>query len=214
MSGNYIIVLFNNKKKKKFIKHYIGEKRAKAKFNALVETSNKIMFEKQTENATPCYYELGLLTNKSKTQKSLFTVDELGRNNPVNLDDPDYVFLDIKKYKMEETIFDWQTEKKITFNELILTYFKKKELKNVFTLHNKLCIQIDLDVYIFSLKNSDDSERLLYVLQDYFIENKRNDGIFVRDISTTQRKWIYEVLVDKGFDKKRLYRLKTTFSKR
>ena len=51
-------------------------------------------------------------------------------------------------------------------------------------------------------------------LQDYFIDNNRSDAIFVRDVSSAQRKWIYSILGDKGFDKKRLYRLKTTFSKR
>jgi ABC-type uncharacterized transport system fused permease/ATPase subunit len=40
------------------------------------------------------------------------------------------------------------------------------------------------------------------------------DALFVRDFSNAQRKWLYEVLVKMGFDKKRLYRLKTTFSKR
>jgi len=40
------------------------------------------------------------------------------------------------------------------------------------------------------------------------------DAFFVRDISNAQRKWIYDVLNKKGFDKQRLYRLKTTFSKR
>ena len=48
----------------------------------------------------------------------------------------------------------------------------------------------------------------------YFFNSNRFDAIFVKDISTAQRKWIYSVLTEKGFDKKRLYRLKTTFSKR
>ena len=56
--------------------------------------------------------------------------------------------------------------------------------------------------------------RFLESLQDYFISVGRSDGIFVRDVSTAQRKWIYGVLEEKGFEKKRLYRLKTTFSKR
>jgi len=38
--------------------------------------------------------------------------------------------------------------------------------------------------------------------------------MFIKDVSSAQRKWIYQTLEDKGFDKKRLYRLKTTFSKR
>ena len=78
-------------------------------------------------------------------------------------------------------------------------------LKSIFTLHNKICIQIDEDVSIFSLKDKNESDRLLESLQTYFIDNSRVDAIFVRDISSAQRKWIYKVLEDKGFDKKRLY---------
>ena len=173
-----------------------------------------VEFEKTIENATPSNYELALLTNQTKIQGSLFLTDDLGRNVPVNLDNLDYVFLDIKKYKMEETIFDWQSQNKITFTELLKTYCKKTELKSIFTLHNKLCIQINEDISLFSLKDKDESDRLLDVIQNHFIDNKRSDAIFVRDVSSAQRKWIYNLLVEKGFDKKRLYRLKTTFSKR
>ena len=138
----------------------------------------------------------------------------MGRNNPVNLEDPEYVFLDIKSYRLEETIFDWQTKLKITLEQLIKKYCKSKDLKNIFTLHNKLCIQINEDVSTFSLKNKEESDRLLDALQNAFLELKRADAIFVRDVSNAQRKWLYQILEDKGFDKKRLYRLKTTFSKR
>jgi hypothetical protein len=141
-------------------------------------------------------------------------VDDYGRNNPVNLENPEYVFLDIKKYKIEELIFDWQEQKKISFDDFIRIYCKSKELKNIFTLNNKICVQINDDVTVFSLKDSSESERFLDTLQSYFYQNNRIDGIFVKDISTPQRKWIYQVMENKGFDKKRLYRLKTTFSKR
>jgi hypothetical protein len=214
MKGDYLIVLFKNKKKRKIIKSYLTKSTAINKFNNMLLKNNDVYFEKVIENATSSNYELGLLTNQTKIQQSLFLTDELGRNTPVNLENPEYVFLDIKKYKMEETIFDWQTQNKITFMGLIKKYCKSNELKSIFTLHNKLCIQINEDVSLFSLKDKDESDRLLEVIQDYFIGNSRLDAIFVRDISSAQRKWIYSLLVGKGFDKKRLYRLKTTFSKR
>jgi len=214
MKGNYLIVLFKNKKKRKFIKSYLTKNTAINKFNDMLLKNNDVYFEKVIENACSTNYELGLLTNKTKIQQSLFLTDEMGRNTPVNLENPEYVFLDIKKYKIEETIFDWQTQNKITFMGLIKKYCKSNELKSIFTLHNKLCIQINEDVSLFSLKDKNESDRLLEVIQDYFIDNSRLDAIFVRDISSAQRKWIYSLLEGKGFDKKRLYRLKTTFSKR
>ena len=87
-------------------------------------------------------------------------------------------------------------------------------MKSIFTLNSKLCIQIDEDVSLFSLKDKDESERLLEVMQDYFISNSRSDAFFVKDVSNAQRKWLYDIMEKKGFDKRRLYRLKTTFSKR
>jgi hypothetical protein len=214
MPNNYLIVLFKNKKKRKIIKRYATEKSAKEKFNKLIKENDKIYFDKKIENATPVDYELAILTNKTKIQTSLFLTDDLGRNLPVNLDNPEFVFLDIKKYKVEELLFDWQTQKKISFDELFKKYLNDKEFKSIYTLNNKLCVQIETSVSIFSLKDSDESERFLDMLQSYFMENNRMDGLFVRDISIAQRKWIYSVLEEKGFDKKRLYRLKTTFSKR
>jgi hypothetical protein len=213
MSNNFLIVLFKNKKKRKIIKRYSTQKRAKEMFDKMI-SGNNIIFDKKIENATNVEYELGLLTKTIKIQKSLFITDDLGRNNPVNIDDPEYVFLDIKKYRIEESLFDWQTQEKITTTQLAKEYLKSKDLKNIFTIHNKLCIQINSDVSIFSLKDSNESDRFLSILQDYFIDNNRSDAIFVRDVSSAQRKWIYSILEDKGFDKKRLYRLKTTFSKR
>lgn len=214
MKSNYLIVLFKNKKKRKIIKHYANKNTALDKFKELVNDNNKVLFEKQIENATPCDYEIALLTNQTKIQESLFLTDDLGRNNPVNLENPEYVFLQIKKYKIEETIFDWQNQKKIKFSDLINTYCSDKNLKSIFTLNNKLCIQIDEDVSMFSLKDKEESERLLEIMQDYFISNSRLDAFFVKDVSNAQRKWLYDIMEKKGFDKRRLYRLKTTFSKR
>ena len=111
-------------------------------------------------------------------------------------------------------VYDWQTKNKICFSDFIKNYCNSLELKSIFTLHNKVCVQINEDVSVFSLKNKDESDRFLSVIEDYFINNNRFDAIFIRDVSTPQRKWVYEILEEKGFDKKQLYRLKTTFSKR
>ena len=78
----------------------------------MLKENETVTFDMLVENATPCNYELGLLTNTTNVQNSLFITDDLGRNNTVNLEDPNYVFLDIKKYKINETLFDWKTQKK------------------------------------------------------------------------------------------------------
>lgn len=175
---------------------------------------NDIIFEKKIENAEEVNYEIGLLTKNQSFQPSLFVTDDYGRNNSVNLENPNYVFLNIKKYKVEELLFDWQKQEKITFDIFLEVYCKTGDLKNIFTLNNKICVQVEDEVNVFSLKNQNESERFLDICQKYFYENNRKDAIFVKDISTPQRKWLYDILVKKGFDKKKLYRLKTTFSKR
>jgi hypothetical protein len=116
MKNKFLIVLFKNKQKRKIIKCYSTESVAKKKFKDLINKSKSVLFEKTIENATLCEYELGLLTNTTNVQKSLFITDEIGRNKPVNLDNPEYVFLEIEKFKIEETIFDWQEQKKIKFS--------------------------------------------------------------------------------------------------
>jgi hypothetical protein len=211
---NFIIVLFKNKKKKRIIKGYKSEKRATEKFKSLIKENN-VLFDVQYENAEKSKYELALLTNTDSFQIPLFQEDELGRNEEVFISsETDYTIRQIKPFKIEEKIFDWNTNDRISFEELIRKYCIKKEMKSISTLHNKLVIQVNENFYVFSLKNIDDAHRLLETMENYYRENHRNDAIFVKDISTTQRKWMYDLLVKKGFDKGKLYRQTTTFSKR
>ena len=144
--SNYIVVLFKNKKKRKIIKRYLTEKNAVDSFKELVNKNQKILFDKKIENATPVDYHIGLLTNQSSVQNTLYFVDDLGRNHVANLQDKDYVFLKIEKFKIEEKIYDYQKKDKITFEDFINSYCKSNELKNIFSLNNKICIQINEDV--------------------------------------------------------------------
>ena len=48
------------------------------------------------------------------------------------------------------------------------------------------------------------------ILINYFIEQKRSDCIFVKDYSTAQRKYLYNLLIDNGFSKSYLQRQSTT----
>ena len=210
---NYIIVLFKNKQKKKIIKSYQTESTARKKFKSLSDVKN-VLFPIRYENAEKVKYEIGILTDQEMYQLPLFQVDDIGRNEEVFVDSDEYTFIDIKPYEIEEKIFDWQTNLRIDMLSLIKTYCSKRELKNIFTLNNKLVIQVDETFSLFSLKNPEDSHRLLETIEKYFRENNRKDAIFVRDTSTTQRKWLYELLESKGFNKSKLYRQNTTYSKR
>jgi hypothetical protein len=214
MIQNYILVLFKNKKKRKIIKRYYTEKNAKKQFDTLIKKNSEIIFEKKIENTDEVVFHLGLLTNKIKTQNTLVLIDDLGRNEIAKLDDKNYVFIDIKNYNIEEKLYDYQKKIKITFNEFIKFYCKNTNLKNIFSINNKVCVQEDENIFLFSFKNINESNRFLNLLESFFFNNNRNDSIFVRDVSITQRKWIYDMLEKHGFNKKNLYRQKTTFLKK
>jgi len=211
---NYIIVLFKNKKKRRIIKGYTTESNAKKKYEDLLKNNN-VLFPVEFENAEYCVHELGLLTTQRDFQLPLFLTDDYGRNEKVYVEgESHYTFLDVKPYPIEEKIYDWQTDDKITLEQMIKTYCPIKEMKSISTLHNKVIIQIEEDFKLFSLKNSDDAERCLQTMEKYFRKKGRKDSIFVRDVSTTQRKWLYDILESKGFDRTKLYRQHTTYSKR
>lgn len=211
---NYTIVLFKNKKKKKIIKGYSTEKNALSKFNSLLK-SNDVLFDTKYENSEKVKYELALLSKIDDYQLPLYKMDEVGRNNRVFMDDQsDYTIKNISDYKLEELIYDWQSSSRISFNQLITKYCKKKDFKVISKLNNKIVIQIDEVFSLFSLKNTEDSERLIDTLESSFRELGRSDAMFIKDSTQTQRKWLYGVLEKNGFNKKKLYRQKTTFSKR
>ena len=62
---------------------------------------------------------MAVLTNQDAFQLPLFQEDELGRNQEVFISsDTDYVIRDIKPYKIEEKIYDWNTNERISFEKL------------------------------------------------------------------------------------------------
>lgn len=183
-------------------------------FKKICEESDKVKFNVEVENSLDVVYELGLLSKTIDTQFQLFSQDDIGRNVRVNLEDSDLQIIKIHKYRIPEKLFDWSSNKRINYEDFFKKHFTDKELKNVFTIHNKIIIQKDENTSIYSLKNSDESKRLLMLLQDEFISLKRADALFVKDMDTIQRKYLYEHLEKMGIDKKRLYRQSTTFSER
>jgi arsenate reductase-like glutaredoxin family protein len=211
---NYLVVLFKNKKRKKIIKSFVRKNIAERFYNSKLDESNKVKFEVTVENSEPVTYELGIVSTVPNIQIDLFIQDDIGRNIKVNLDDDKFKILTISNYNITEKIQDWTSNERITYDSFFEKYFSTKELKNVFTIHNKLFIQRDENINVFSLKNSNESKRLLNVLQQHLIDDKRSDAIFVPDRDTIQRKYLYNLLEEKGFNKNRLYRQSTTFSKR
>ena len=205
--SNFLVVLFKNKERKKIIKKFVTLDKANSFYTNLIKKSQNVIFERKFENGKDCEYEVGLIQyGKSKDNLPTYVTDELGRNIRVKLIDEDYTILKISKYNVEELIFDLEKNKKIGVDAFIKNYLKTDTLKVISVLNNKIVVQKDETIKVFSLKNEMETIRFVDSISKHFFINKRSDCLFVSDTSTPQKKYLLELLENNGFDKKLLYR--------
>ena len=206
----YQIVLFKNKVKKKIIKKFKTFKRAENYYKYLVEVSDNVIFSKQYDNGFESDYELSLMSPKKINSESLFVKDEFGRQLKVEVEDSENSITKITKYNIEEFFVDYGKKTKINSATFIKKYLDSTGLKLVSKLNNKVVVQNDEIFNLFTFKNDDDSSRFIDTISNHFLKSKRMDCIFVKDYDTIQRKYLYNLLVEKGFPKSYLFRHSTT----
>ena len=80
------------------------------------------------------------------------------------------------------------------------------DVAQIFTLNNKLFVQIENDVRMFGNKNIQDADRLFELVREDLLKIKKNNFIFVKDITTHQRKQLYNLLESKGYKRNELFR--------
>jgi hypothetical protein len=211
---NYLVVLFKNKERKKIINKFKTLGNAQDFFDKKINDNSKVIFGKEVENASPCFFELGLLKKRDDNFETMFIRDDYGRQIKVETDDPDYKIIKISKYLVEEKIFDVSKNKKISVNDFIKNYLPKNSIKLISSLNNKIIVQNDNLINLFSLKNEMDSKRFLDCLSDHFQKEGRIDTIIVSESSKEQKKYLYDLLNSSGIDKQKLYRRSTTFKPR
>lgn len=198
----YKIVLFRNKKLKKVIRTYKSYQGASTKFKKLIDNNN-IKFPKQFENGKKYKYELVLLCPKN--QKKLFDVDEYGRNVEVDLDDSEFSICEKREYFEEEVIRSYDRGVNFTY-DLLLKYVKRfPGVLSFVALNNKVLFQAEDHMELFLLKTMEDADRLISILQDDLMSSKKH-SICVPDYSKVQRKELYDMLEEKGYDRGLLYR--------
>lgn len=210
----YSIVLFKDKSKKKIIKKFVSFQKANLFFEKLIGESSSIKFEVRIENAKECKYDLALIDSNPKEFNQIYFTDEFGRNIKVKLEDNKQSIVKILQYRKEELIQDLQTGEKINFEKILNKYLRNQNLKMMYSLNNKIIIQDEEKVFLFSLKNPEESLRFLSVISDYFLKNKRSDCLFIKDNSKPQKKYLYDLLEKKGWKKSVLYRGSTTYRTR
>ena len=208
---NYIVVLFKNKIRKRIINKFITFKKAKLFYNKLMTESDSVIFNVQFENGKESNFELGIVELSKNKLLPIYLTDEMGRSIRVKLDEDNMTLSQISQYKKEELLYDLQTKNKITTQEIIKKYLKGDGLKMISVLNNKIVLQIEEEVLLFSLKSESESSRFVDCLSLHFFKTKRGDCLFVKDYSLAQRKYMYNLLESKGIDKKILYRKFTTF---
>lgn len=207
---NFQIVIFKNKVKKKVIKKFITRKRGDEFFDKLIKESNDVIFEKQYENGFYSDYELTFIEKVSPGFTPIYLKDDYGRNVKINIDDNNYSITKISKYKVEEQFLDISQNKKMNSKEFIKKYLNKPGLKMLSKLNNKIVLQNDDDLNLFTFKNEQDSGRFITTLSNLFFSEKKYDCMFVKDSSTVQRKYLYDLLVQRGYSKVYLHRQLTT----
>lgn len=210
MNDNYIIVLFKNKIKKKIINKFKTHKKAFEFYNSLINKSNETKFYKKYENGIESFYDLAILESHSGLKNPLFMKDDFGRQIKVVLDDSEYSITKIERYYPEEFILDYSKKTKLTLSDFIKFNLNDSGYKLVSKLNNKIVVQNEDNFKLFTLKNVEDADRFMDTLSSIFLSDKKSDVLLVKDYSTQQRKYLYDILVKKGYPKNYLLRHSTT----
>ena len=214
MNDTYQVILFKNKVKKKIINKFKTHKKAFEYYKLLIKESDEVIYDKVMENGVVSEYELSLVERSSSSPSSLYMKDDYGRQVKVSLDDSELTMINITRYRIEELFLDYTTNKKIDTRQFIKQYLDPTGFKLISKLNNKIIVQNDYKFNLFTLKTSDESERFIDILTKKFNDEGRKDCLLVKDYSTPQRKYLYELLVKMGFEKSYLQRSSTTYPSR
>ena len=210
LESNFSVIIFKNNKKRKILKTFVRESKALEFYEKKLKESRDLIFTKDFENGKKCEYKI-CLTSKICTVDRVYYLDEFGRNKYTNSKISENLYISkVDFYRIEEKIFDYKENKKITFDEFCKKYLNKKSYLMISKLNNKIVVQDDLIYNIFSFKNDSDCSRFLDILE---LSVEPKNFMIVRDFSSAQKKYLYDLLVDSGFKIDFLYRQSTTHPK-
>lgn len=204
----YFIVLFCNKKKKKLI-HKSAKRSTISAIWDDVRTERKPPFVKlySGKRGVPVNYELVLIYPKTRWSKiKVYIKDELGRNIEAKLSNEKQRIKDIIPYWEEELIYDFDIKKRIRYHEMMEYIYEIRDIAQIFTLNNKLFVQVEDNIRLFGNKNIEDANRLFELVKDDLLHKKRGNFIFVKDVTTHQRIQLYNLLEKKGYNRRELFR--------
>ena len=206
-NGKYFIVLFCNKKRVRVL-YRCMQRTTVYEYWREFRTQKKPAFIKQQggKRKNELNYELALIFPNNRWATKTYVKDSLGRNQEALIEDNKFRIKEIIPYWKEELIYDFQRKKRIRYHEMMDQILFIKEIAQVFTLNNKVFVQVDSDVKMFGNKNISDAQRLFEIVKEELIFKRRGNFMFVKDITTHQRKLLYDLLEAKGFSRNELIR--------
>lgn len=155
---------------------------------------------------TPLTYELALVYPNNRWAVKTYSKDGLGRNFEVKMKDDKQRIKDIIPFWEEELIYDYESKKRIRYHQMMQYISTVTEIGQIFTLNNKLFVQVENNIRLFGNKNIDDTNRLFDIVREELIRKKKTNFIFVKDITTHQRILLYNLLESKGYKRTELFR--------
>lgn len=205
----YFIILYLNGKKKKVL-HKSAKRSTIMDYWAEFKTQRKPQYcaEIRGRKRTRLNFELFLVypMNRWATTNVAYKKDELGRNIKVSLDNSKFRVKEILPWWEEERVYDFEQKKHIHFHEMMFKISMVEDICQIFTLNNKIFVQIENDVKVFGNKNLHDANRLFELVKSDLHKRKRKNFIFIKDVTTYQRKLLYDFLITKGFSRTELFR--------
>ena len=206
-SFKYAIVLFENQKKIKVL-YKCMQRKTVYEYWREYKTEKKPPFVKLQggKRRQELVHELGLLLPNSRWSDQVWVKDSLGRNQKATFEDDNLRIKEIIPYWVEERVYDHDNGKRIRYHEMMEQILPINDIAQIFTLNNKLFVQIEDNVRYFSCKNLIDTERLFEIVRNDLLNRKRGNFMFVKDVSTQQRKMLYTMLIAKGYKKSELFR--------
>jgi hypothetical protein len=151
-------------------------------------------------------FELALIFPMNRWVSKVWVKDSLGRNFEAVIEDKKFRIKEIIPYWKEELIYDFESKERIRYHQMMEYILSITEIAQIFTLNNKLFVQIENDIRLFGNKNISDTERLFDIVKEEILKKKRGNFIFVKDITTHQRKLLYRLLESKGYKRSELFR--------
>ena len=206
-NGKYFIVLFCNKKRVKIL-YRCMRRTTIYEYWREFKTQKKPPFIKMRGNKRnlELTYELSLIFPNNRWATKTFVKDSLGRNVEAKIENDKFRIKEIIPYWEEELIYDFQKKKRIRYHEMIDQILPIKDIAQIFTLNNKMFVQVENEIMMFGNKNIFDAERLFEIVKEDLLKRKIGNFIFVKDITTHQRKQLYNLLESKGYKRSELFR--------